>query len=100
VLSFWFFNVRIELFKKLGDAGRLAFIFGILESGVRRTADDRSVITGEVVLRKKFTNFKFDKFKKPFVIDEVALVEEDYDPGYTYLASEQNVLTRLRHGAI
>jgi hypothetical protein len=100
VLSLWFFNVRIELFKKFRDASSLAFIFGILESRVRRTADDGSVITGEVVLRKKFTNFKFDKFKKLFVIDEVALVKEDYDSGYTYLASEQNVLTRLRHGTV
>jgi hypothetical protein len=100
VLSLWFFNVRIELFKKFRDASSLAFIFGILESRVRRTADDGSVITGEVVLRKKFTNFKFDKFKKLFVIDEVALVKEDNNLGYTTLTSEQNVLTRLRHGTI
>ena len=37
-----------------------------------RTLDDRDIVAGEFVLRKKLADFHFDEFEQFLVIDQVA----------------------------
>ena len=65
-----------------------------------RTTDDRRVVAIETVLAQQFTNFHFYQVDQFFIIDHVALVQEYNDVRNTYLTSEQDVLTSLRHRTI
>ena len=62
--------------------------------------NDRNVISGEIVLRQQFANFHFDEFEQLFVVDEIALVEENHQGRHVHLASQQDVLAGLRHRAV
>ena len=42
----------------------------------------------------------FDQIQQLGVVDHVGLVQEDHDVGNADLASQQDVLTRLGHGAV
>merc|ERR1711881_780073 len=72
----------------------------VFERHQRRTSDDRRVVTREVVLGQKFTNFHFDQLEQLFVIDHVRFVQEHNDVRNANLTRQQDVLTRLRHGAV
>ena len=63
--------------------------------------DDGNVVAREVVVREELTNFHFDDARGSFfVVDHVALVQEDDDVGDADLAGEQDVLTRLGHRTV
>src|SRR5690606_8867907 len=66
----------------------------------RRTDDDRRVVAREVVGLQKLTHFHLDQLQQLSVIHHVCLVHEYHDVGYTYLTGQQDVLARLRHGAV
>src|SRR5262249_18943098 len=86
---------RVARFDKFED---LLLVFGVaLERLQRRAADDRRVVTGEVVVRKEFTYLELDEVEDLFVVDEVALVEEDDDVRNADLLREEHVLARLQH---
>ncbi len=65
-----------------------------------RTDDYAGVVTIVLVRREKFTNFHLYQLKHFFVINKVSLVHENNDVRNTYLASQEDVLTRLRHWAV
>ena len=65
-----------------------------------RTLDDRHIIAREIILGQQFANFHFNQLEQLFVVNHVALVQEHDDVRYTHLASQQDVLTRLRHRAV
>ncbi|MNH03010.1 hypothetical protein D3C79_622620 [compost metagenome] len=66
----------------------------------RGTTYYRQVITREVVLGQQFTNFHLDQFEQLFVVYHVALVHEHDHVRDTNLATQQDVLTSLRHRAV
>ena len=68
-----------------------------LQSG---TTDDRGVVSGETVLGEELTGFHLNELDELFVVDHVALVQEDNDVGNANLTGEQDVLTSLSHGAV
>ena len=71
-----------------------------LESLQCRTANDRGVVTGEIVGAEEVTNLHLNELEELFVVDHVALVQEDNDVRNANLASEQDVLTSLSHRAV
>jgi hypothetical protein len=58
------------------------------------------VVARVVVLAEELTHLELDEVEELFVLDEVALVEEDHDRGHVHLAGQEDVLTRLRHRAV
>ena len=60
-----------------------------------RTFDDRNIVTRELILREKVSNFHLNEVEKLFVVNDVALVHEYNDCRNTYLTSKKNVLSGL-----
>src|SRR5690606_17428490 len=86
--TFWFRDVRIQVASQLNDFSfPLCFAFQRFQS---RTTDDWSVITWEIVLRQKFTNFHFYQFQQLFIINHVAFVQEHDDVRNAYLTTQQD----------
>ena len=74
---------------------------GVVQRLQRRThRDDRDLVTGEVVLAEQLAHFELDQFEELGVVHEVNLVEEHDDGRHADLAGKQDVLARLRHGAV
>ena len=71
-----------------------------LERLQRAAADDRDVVAGELVLREQLAHFELDQVEQLLVVHHVDLVHEHDDGGDADLAGEQDVLARLRHGAV
>ena len=95
-------NVLVDGVHQLEDriGVGVALLAARLERLERRTADDRRVVAGELVLRKQFADFHLDEFEQFFVVDQVDLIEEHDDTRHADLAHEQNVLARLRHRTV
>ncbi len=68
-----------------------------LESG---TTDDGEIVAGEVVLGEEVTGLHLDEVEELFVVNHVALVQEDDDVGNADLTGEEDVLAGLGHGAV
>ena len=91
-------DIRVDRLHQLVDLRRpLRVAFERLE---RRERDDRNIVTGELELREQITHFDLDQLEKLRVIDHIGLVEGHHDVGHLDLASEQDVLARLRHRAV
>ena len=85
------------------DAGILGGvgIGGLADQSVQSgTADDRGVIAGEAVEVKQLADFHLDELEQLFVVNLVALVEEDQDGRHVHLTGKQKVLAGLGHGAV
>ena len=65
-----------------------------------RAVDDRGGVARELVLVEELAHFHLDELQELGVVDHVALVHVDDDVGHTHLAGQQDVLARLRHGAV
>ena len=72
-------------------------IVGRLERLQRRAADDRDVVTREVVLGQELADLELDQVEQLLVVDHVDLVEEDDHVRDLDLAGEQDVLAGLGH---
>src|SRR5690606_21184302 len=83
------------LYSRHAQLGSIAF-----QRLERRTDDDRRVVAREVIGLQKLTHFHLDQLQQLGVIHHVCLVHEYYDVRYTYLTGQQDVLARLRHGAV
>ncbi len=62
--------------------------------------DHGEVVAGELVVGEELAHLHLDELEELLVVDEVDLVHEDHDVGHADLAGEQDVLARLRHGAV
>ena len=62
--------------------------------------DDIPIVTGELVLGEKLAHLHLDELEQLGVVDHVGLVQRDDDVGHLDLAGEEDVLARLRHGAV
>ena len=65
-----------------------------------RAADDRDVVTREVVLGQQLADLELDEVEQLLVVDHVDLVEEDHDVRDLDLAGQQDVLAGLGHRAV
>ena len=72
----------------------------IFKSFKSRSLDNRNVISWEVILGKKFTNFHLNQFKKFVIIYHITFVHEYNDVRNTNLTSKKNVLFCLSHNTI
>ena len=99
-LSFRLRNMCVQRVHQIIDALVVSIVRRVFASGERRTLDDRNIITREVVAREQFSNFHLDKLDQLFVVDLVDLVHEHHDMRDVHLASQKNVLARLRHRAV
>ena len=74
---------------------------GVAVEGVQGGAlDDRDVVAGELVERQQLADLELDELEQLLVVHHVGLVEEHDDRRHADLAGEQDVLTRLGHGAV
>ena len=62
--------------------------------------NDGCIVAGEFVLVEKVTNVHFNEFKKFVVVNEIALVEVNYDCGNANLTGKKNVLACLLKGTV
>src|SRR5581483_5216759 len=96
---------------RLGDVGvdgvhelvdrRLAELALVaLERLERAAADDRDVVARELVLAEELADLELDEVEELGVLHGVDLVHVDHDARHADLAGEQDVLARLRHGAV
>ena len=75
--------------------------FGLtIQSGKSGTTNNGDIVAIKIIGAKEFSNLHFNEIKQLGVIDKVALVQEHNQLRNTHLASEQNVLTSLRHRTI
>src|SRR6188768_3137056 len=95
-------DVRVDRVHQLLDrgVGRVLGIVGRLERLERGAADDRDVVTREVVLGQQLADLELDEVEQLGVVDHVDLVEEHDDERHLDLAGEQDVLPGLGHRAV
>jgi hypothetical protein len=67
---------------------------------LRGGRDHRRVVTRKLVLVQELTNLELDKVEEFLIVYHVRLVKGDDDIWNANLASQQHVLTRLRHRTI
>ncbi len=70
-----------------------------LERLERRYPHHRCVLV-ELLGGQQLADLHLDQLEQLLIVDRVRLVERDQDVGHTHLASEQHVLTGLRHRTI
>src|SRR5690606_8756160 len=93
-------DVGVQRFGQLHD-GLFAQLAGVaFEGQLGRTLDDRGVVAREVVLGQQLAHFHFDQLQQLGVVHHVGLVQEDDDVRHAHLAAQQDVFTRLGHGAV
>ena len=82
----------------------MGFVFeassGFWSAGHGASADDGNRVAREFVLGEEFANFELNELEKFRIVNHVDLVEEHHDVGNAHLASKENVLARLGHGAV
>src|SRR5215218_4734339 len=71
-----------------------------LERLERRDADHGDVVARELVLGQQLADLQLDELEDLLVVDHVGLVEGHDDVGDADLAGQEDVLLRLRHGAV
>ncbi|EAQ82618.1 ISxac3 transposase [Blastopirellula marina DSM 3645] len=93
-------NVSIQRFHQLSDALAGFRIGRIVVGRQRGAADNRAIVARKFVLAEQFTNFQLNQVQQLFIVDQVALVQEDANVRHANLTSQQNVLLRLRHRTV
>src|ERR1700719_2601647 len=66
----------------------------------RRAANYGDAVAGKLVAFQEFANFQFHEFQQLRVFHHVAFIQKHYNGRHADLGSQQNVLARLRHGAV
>jgi hypothetical protein len=91
-------NVLVHRFHQLFH--RLHPLLFAVQGAERGHANDRQIVAGKLILRQQLANFQLDELEQFGVFHHVDLVQGNHDVRHTDLAGEQDVLTRLRHGAV
>jgi hypothetical protein len=71
-----------------------------VQSAESRAANHRSRVARELVLVEQLAHFHLDQLDQLFVLDRVALVQEDHQRRHAHLAGQQHMLLGLGHGAV
>src|ERR1700688_2375300 len=91
-------HILVHRFHQLVDS---LFVLGVaVQSLQRRTTNDGNAVAGELVALQEFANFQLHQFEQFRVFHHVAFVQEHHNGGHADLASQENVLARLWHGAV
>ena len=91
-------NVAVNSVHQFHD---FCFVFRVaFQSFQSGACNNRDVIAGEVIGAQQFANFHFYQFQQLFVVNHIYFVQEYNHCRYAYLASQQDVLTSLRHRAV
>ncbi len=90
-------RIHQRLDRRVGLVGGIVRCLERLERGA---ADDRDVVTGELVLAQQLADLELDEVEQLLVVDHVDLVEEDHDVRDLDLARQQDVLAGLGHGPV
>ena len=96
-------NIAIHSVHQLQDGsilGRVDVLAGGLQSHTGRTADDRNIVSGEVVGRQQLADFHLDQIQQLLIVNQVSLVHEHDDSRHADLTGKQHVLTGLSERAI
>ena len=95
-------DVGVDRVHQLLDAGvgGVGRVVRGLEGLERGAADDRDVVTREVVLGQQLPDLELHELEQLRVVDHVHLVQEDHDVGHLHLARQEDVLAGLGHGAV
>src|SRR3954468_5320327 len=95
-------DVRVDRVHQLLDGlvGLVRGVVGRFERLQRRAADDRDVVTREVVLGQELADLELDEVEQLLVVDHVDLVEEDDHVRDLDLTGEQDVLAGLGHRSV
>ena len=76
-------------------------VLGLGDQSVQSAAaDDRGLVAGEAVEVEHLADFHLDELEQLFIVDLVALVQENENGRHVDLTGEQQVLTSLGHGAV
>src|SRR3984893_857049 len=77
------------------------FVLGVaVQSLQRRAADDGNAVAGKLVALQEFAYFEFYELQQLRVFHHVAFIQEHHNGRHAHLPSQQNMLARLRHGAV
>src|SRR5690606_37915607 len=99
--TLWLRDVAVQSLNQLLDgSGAHLVVVLTVQSHQRRTDDDRSVVTWEIVSAEQVTHFHFYQFQQLSVVYHVSLVQEDNDVRNAYLTGQQDVFASLRHRAV
>src|SRR5690554_1865666 len=94
-------DVNIQRLDQLLDRrGAHAIIVLAIERHQRRANDDRRVVAREIVSVQQLTHFHLNQLQQLRIVNHVGLVHEHDNVRNANLTGQQDVLTRLRHGAI
>ena len=93
-------DVGVQRVGQLHDGLFAQFALVAFHGQLGAAVDDGGGVAGEFVLVEQFAHFHLDQLEQLGVVDHVALVQEDDDVGHADLARQQDVLARLRHGAV
>jgi hypothetical protein len=98
--AFWQGNVGVECIRQFHDGFFAQRTLVAFHGELGAAVDDGGSITGEVILVEQLANFHFNEFEQFSIIHHVALVQEHDDVRHAHLASQQDVLAGLGHGAV
>ena len=97
-VTFWGWDVVIYRLHQIAD---LLFIFSVaVESAESGANNDRGVIAWIVIGGEEISDFHFYEVDQFRIIYLVSFVQEYNDSRYTYLFSQEDVFTGLRHWAV
>mmetsp|Transcript_4859 Transcript_4859/g.21962 ORF Transcript_4859/g.21962 Transcript_4859/m.21962 type:complete len:240 (+) Transcript_4859:921-1640(+) len=91
---------RVARLHQLEDSLLAQLVVGALQRVQRGAADDGDVVAVELVKGEHLPQLHLHQVDELLVVHHVNLVQEDRQAGNADLARQQDVLARLRHGAI
>ena len=66
----------------------------------RRDANHRQIVARELILGQQFAHFELDQIEQFRIVHHIHFVHRDHDVRHAHLAGQQDMLPRLRHGAV
>src|SRR5579872_3104831 len=94
-------RLRHTLVDRIHQGINLRFPLGLaIQSTQRRQTNHRHIVAGKLVRLQQLSNFELNQIQQLGIIHRVTFIQRDDDVRHAHLASQQNVLARLRHGAV
>src|SRR5258708_6959155 len=91
-------NVGVHLVHQL--VHRLFPLLFAVQCAQRAHPHHRQIVAGELILGQQFTNFQLHQFQQLRIVHHVHFVQRHHDAWHAHLTGQQDVLARLRHGAL
>ena len=91
-------NVVVDRLHQLVD--RLFPLRFAVQRAQRRDPHHRQIVARELIARQQLAHFQLHQVQQLRIVHHVDLVHGHHDVGHAHLAGQQDVLARLRHGAV